>query len=177
MSPPASAQEYWDHLVSAGWALGMPEAERRDLRARVDEAWSRDPESTFRALATATFEADMIEGEGSYTTLLHLLSGASRGAFAPVDIEESHRPADGSVRVAFSAGGRRFTGDIPLDGSWVRPEILDLANEALTAIGDRRQLHLLPPEDTTMWVTFAPETAYERAVELGLIPAPPPGEE
>ena len=81
------------------------------------------------------------------------------------------------MRLAFSAGGRRFTGDIPDDGPWVRPEILDLANEALTAIGDGRQLHLLPPEDTTMWVTFAPETAYERAVELGLIPAPPPEEE
>ena len=173
-----SAEEYWQKLVDSEWIAGIPDDEQFALRSRVEKAFSRDDPIgifyTYCALTTVCFDAECIEGIGpgefSYCGVLHLLAENSYGKFNPTNIIDELDVDKQTARVSFQHRGKRFYCEVPWHSDWFDIKVIDLVNKALEASGTDARFIELPTVDQNIYLVLISNVAFEKAVELGVIP-------
>ena len=168
-----SPDDFWNALLAAGWVDGLSERQVAALRATVESQAQSDPERPERlylALATGGFDAECIDDEEGYRLVMDAYREASGGVFMPTDVSvEADRSAE-EARVSFSFRGEGFETVVPFEGDYFEEGVHDLVNAALEKAHVEERFFILPETDQILHLTFARPTAYQRAVEAGVIP-------
>src|SRR5262245_18070144 len=115
--------EFWRTLEEIGWLAALPDAERNRLRGALADAFSRDPQYAFYALAVTSFEPECIECSGpaeecSYYSVVSQLARASFGRFAPLELSDELDEEAGVARISFRHAGKKFECEVPWEDDW-----------------------------------------------------------
>lgn len=163
-------EQVLDGLAEVGWLDQLPEAKRASLPDELRQWHERNPEWAYLALATGGFDAEMIEDDDSYPSVLDSYREASGGAFDPQNVE-STAEYDDVATVAFDLSGRRFEVELPFEDDYVSEEFEPFLNQALGKCGIERRFFTLPAIDQICYVVFVTPKVYNLARRKGIIPA------
>lgn len=162
-----SADEYWQRAVESGWLDNMPAEAHAELEKRVREAFVSDPLIAWSAFYAAVFDSEMFE-DAAYTVRIEELAKNSYGGFQPENIQEEY--LDGPTRISFELKGKTYEYTTQDFGDYFDEEVINVINQALREVGEKRQFHSLPVTDQVYYLVFVTPETYENAERLRLIP-------
>lgn len=167
--------EFRSKLETIGWLDASTQEERTRLHVALADAYGRNPDYAFYALAVTSFDPECIESTGpedscSYYSVISQLVAASSGRFAPTDLHDELDGAAGVARISFRCVGNVFACEVPWEDDWFKGQVLDLVNDAMTACKVPEQFIALPPCDQTISLVLVSPEVYEKAVSVALIP-------
>lgn len=165
----AKVETFLRQLDEVGWFTDLPAAAREVVsdncirRASSGLIWA--------SVMVAGFDAEQIEGEGSYENLLAMFVAASHGLFQPTAVHETwDNGHDLSVTFEFAVGHKRFKATWDQPDEWVSETFLELLETAWETIPRGvRFIRLHGGGQDIHYVLTTPE-ALARATKAGLIP-------
>jgi hypothetical protein len=168
VAPPEVAPEddWLQKLQASGWLEDVAPTEGRRIRA----ALKKDAQSPADVLSPAGYDAECIEGSGSYRRWI--LSSYEKAAAGQVrfslvkDVVDSEK---GSSTVSFTIGRRRFSRTFAQPDDYVADGLHAFINKAVAATGEKRRFFELGTGDQTVALAFVRPAVFARARKLGLV--------